>query len=282
MRPIMSRSIRLASAGAVILAAAGVVASVTVASGATTSAPGRNAAPAAKIPALSHQLCYTSTAKGFKIPPKAVLVNMFSPKGFGVAIGPAVANCNPVIKILPTGKIFPITYHPGHLACYTIKTAPQQLPPVVVNNQFGTAALNLSTPTALCLPTWKSLTGPPKEPANQPPFLDHFTCYPIISTNGKFSVPAVQLKDEFTKKPVRVKLKQQPTQFCVPTIKILPGQAPTKILHPGTFLTCFPVSKTPIKPKVFDLNQFGRAVVTIKQTSLLCLPSRQVKGTAKS
>ena len=82
MRPITSKSFRLVSVGAVLLAAAGVVASVTVASGAATPSAGAKVAPAARIPALSHQLCYTSTAKGFKIPRIAVLVNLFSPKGF--------------------------------------------------------------------------------------------------------------------------------------------------------------------------------------------------------
>jgi len=264
--------------GAAVLVAAGLLTGAAAALGATS-------APAAvKPPKLSHQLCYTSTAKGFlKIPQQGTvrLINSFSPNGFLPKVGPAVLNCNPVKKILPTGAVFPITYPVGHLACFVISNFPAQpTPATTVINQFGSATLLLRQPRLLCLPTWKSLTGPPKAPAVQPPFLDHFTCYPIVATRGKFTPPAVMLQDEFTSKPVNADVKAVPTLFCLPTVKIIGKLPPNPIVHPHGSLVCFPVSQTPIKPRVWDLNQFGRAVVTIHRTALLCLPSKVVPSTA--
>jgi hypothetical protein len=264
--------------GASVLVIAGLLTGAAGALGAT-SAPAAVKPP----PKLSHQLCYTSTAKGFlKIPkPGTVrLINRFSPNGFLPKVGPAVLNCNPVKKILPTGAVFPITYPAGHLACFGISGFPAQpAPATTVVNQFGTATLLLRQPKLLCLPTWKSLTGPPKAPTVQPPYLDHFTCYPIVATRGKFMPPAVMLQDEFTSKPVSVDVKAVPTQFCLPTVKIIGKLPPNPIVHPHGSLVCFPVGQTPIKPTVWDLNQFGRAVVTIHKTALLCLPSKIVPST---
>jgi hypothetical protein len=273
MRFSLSKSVWTVSAGAVAIVVAGIVTAATGASGATP------ATTPAKVPVLSHQLCYTAVAKGFKIPKQGTvrLINQLSPNGFLPKIGPAVLNCNPAEKILPSGKVFPITYPAGHLACYRIGGfAKQPTPDVAVANQFGKAVLGLKQPTLLCLPTWKSLTGPPKPGVVQPPGLDHFTCYPIARTNGKFVPPAVQLKDEFTKKPVRPDIRAVPTLFCIPTEKLRSvGGTVSKspIVHPKGSLVCFLVGPTPIKPQVFDLNQFGRAVVKIHKTALLCLPS---------
>jgi hypothetical protein len=261
-------------------------ASAVLVSAAALATASASAAPAAaKTPKLSHQLCYTSTTKGFSKMPKpgtVHLINQFSPNGFVPKIGAAVLNCNPVKKIVTTtGAVYPITYPVGHLACYTITGFPRQpTPATTILNQFGSATLILRQPTLLCLPTWKSLTGPPKAPSVQPPFLDHFTCYPIAATRGKFTPPPVLLQDEFAAKPVRPDIRQVPTLFCVPTMKLRVGSKPSPIVHPRGYLVCFPVGPTPIKPRVWDLNQFGRAVVTIRKTSLLCLPSKKVPGTA--
>jgi hypothetical protein len=269
--------------GQIMTITAASAALVSVAALATASA---SAAPAAlKPPKLSHQLCYASTTRGFSRMPgpgTVRLINQFSPNGFVPKIGPAVLNCNPVKKIvLPTKAVYPITYRAGHLACYTISGFPRQpTPPTTIVNQFGSATLIIRQPNLLCLPTWKSLTGPPKAPRVQPPFLDHFTCYPIVATRGKFVPPPVALQDEFTPKPVSADVRQVPTLFCVPTMKLRVGSQPSPIVHPHGYLVCFPVGPTPIKPRVWDLNQFGRAVVAIHKTSLLCLPSTKVPGTA--
>ena len=43
-------------------------------------------------------------------------------------------------------------------------------------------------------------------------------------------------------------------------------------------LLVFPVSKTPIVPKVWDENQFGTSPVTIKATKYLAVPSTKKIG----
>jgi hypothetical protein len=243
---------------------------VDAASGATTSG-----AATAKVPKLSHQLCYTATAKGFRIPSGVVISDALSPGGFVPKIGPAVLNCNPVIKtvMLATGKTktYPITYPAGHLACFSITEKKLPTRPIGVTNQFGTAVLTPGQPDLLCLPTWKSLTGPPKHSMSEPPYLDHFTCYPV-TTQGKFTVPPLTLQDEFSSKPVRPDVSPVPTQLCLVSKKTVNGKV-YKVVHPGWMLTCFPVGPTPIKNPVYDENQFGHAVVHIVKTRLLCLPT---------
>ena len=46
-----------------------------------------------------------------------------------------------------------------------------------------------------------------------------------------------------------------------------------KIVNPVLHLLCFGVTKTPIRPRVWDQNQFGMSAITINNTRLLCLPS---------
>src|SRR6516162_10245844 len=164
----MSRSLR-ASAGKLVMATAVVVLRIggTVASVATAS-PGR---AAANPPPVDHQLCYGVSATGSKIPSGIVLKNQFSPNGFKPKITKAVAHCNPVAKKLPSGKLFKINNPNAHLLCYQLTAATQPTPTVVVTNQFGSAKLTTGQPNLLCLPSWKSLTGPPHHAAPQPPRL---------------------------------------------------------------------------------------------------------------
>ena len=84
--------------------------------------------------------------------------------------------CNPVMKtIVKTKQVFKITNPRAHLVCFPM-TAPnaQPAPTVVVANQFGTATLQPGKPTGLCVPSWKSLTGPlhmkHEHPAGPQPF----------------------------------------------------------------------------------------------------------------
>jgi len=250
------------------LAIGGTAVGITAASGATARVPA-----ATKVPKLSHQLCYISAAKGFKIPSGVTLSDAFTPGGFVPKIGAAGLNCNPVQKtVQSTGKttVFPITYAAGHLACFSITEKKLKLPTFVsVANQFGTGMLFPGQPDWLCLPTWKSLVRPPHNKVAEPPYLDHFTCYPIKS-QGKFVVPPLILQDEFGKS--KPKVSNVPTQLCLVTRKAVHGKV-YKVVHPGGMLVCFPVGPTPIKNPVFDQNQFGNATIKIEKTSLLCLPS---------
>jgi hypothetical protein len=256
---------------------AAVAAAALVVGGSLAYSAGAAAAPHPRIPKLSHQLCYNATAKGFKIPATVTLYDRLSPHGFKPKIIAAVLHCNPVTKtvISATGgrTVYPITNAAAHLACFTIKEAKQPTPVVFVANQFGAGGLIPAQPTMLCLPSWKSLTGPPKMKAPQPPGLDHFVCYPVTATHAKFAVPSLTLQDEFAAKPVTTRVGSAPGLLCLPAKKVIAGAA-FGILHPNGSLVCFPVLKTPIRTPVYDQNQFGTATVTITKVRWLCLPSK--------
>ena len=66
-------------------------------------------------------------------------------------------------------------------------------------------------------------------------------------------------------------------ELCLPTEKIV-GKQVFKIINPTMHLLVFPVSKTPIVPKVWDENQFGTSPVTIKATKYLAVPSTKKIG----
>jgi hypothetical protein len=143
-----------------------------------------------------------------------------------------------------------------------------------VANQFGKARLTTAQPNLLCLPSWKNLTGPPGQPAPQPPGLDHFTCYPVALVPGTppFTPPSsVTLLDQFAQTPVPVTVLA-PKLLCVPTEKIVNGVT-TPITNPTAHLLCFKVTQTRFPPMVFDQNQFGTGQVDLLKTNLLCLPS---------
>ena len=223
---------------------------------------------------VDHQLCYTAAGK-YKIPPNIELFNQFSPKGFTPKVGPVAIHCNPVIKTLPTGQVFGVTNPAAHLLCFGISAAQQPTPEVVVTNQFGSGTLIPGQPNLLCLPSWKSLTGPPKQSAPQPPGLSHFTCYPVqevAGTAGYKPPPGIKLRDEFAKGPVAVRVSPIPQELCLPTKKIV-GKTTSPIVNAITHLLCFPVTKTPIVSPIWDKNQFGTAKLAVQLTKWLCVPS---------
>jgi len=255
----------------VMVATAGLALMGTI--GVLPSASASSHRPVVVVAKLDHQLCYTVTgSKGFRIPTGVVLRNQFNTTGFPVRIGRLVLHCNPVVKIIPGAK-FPALRPKAHLACFKITAPPQKLPQVNVTNQFGTADLAVGQPRLLCLPSWKGLLRPPRTTTAQPPGLGHFTCYPVKVTQGGYKVPkGIMLKDEFSSRPVPVKVSNVPVLLCVPTLKVIHRVIRSPYIN-RLHLLCFPVSKTPRKPVVFDKNQFGTALVRIGRTALLCLPS---------
>jgi hypothetical protein len=277
--PALSRRIgRLAAVFAVVIVSAGgAAAGVGVAS---ASPPPGHVLPTYQT---DHQLCYAAAASGpgIKLPPpgSVTLQNQFGsfvPSFNGP--GP-VQHCNPVEKILG-GQTFSITNPSAHLLCWKITAGTTKQPPVTVSNQFGSASLSLGSASQLCLPTWKSLTGPPKMTPRQPPGLSHYTCYPVTAvTSGQYKAPGFQLQDEFAANPVPARVTSfKPTQLCVPTTKTVVTATGTKVypIVPGALqLLCFRVTQTPRRTPVFDQNQFtGPGVrITIGSTLTLRLPS---------
>jgi hypothetical protein len=245
---------------------------------------GTGPAAAQQPPGLDHFLCYTATSPPSPVGkfkhPTVMLTNQFTPAGTpGIVtkVGAVSLHCNPVQKTITSTTpptVYPITNPNAHLLCFGI-TAQQPSMTVIVTNQFGQGELVTSSPTKLCLPTWKSLTGPPGKKPNQPPGLGHFTCYPVTyaATGPRFKPPAgVLLQDQFAPQPVTAKVGA-PELLCLPTQKTLASGKVFPIINPAAHLLCFGVSPTPIINPVFDQNQFGTNQVTIKPTKYLCLPS---------
>jgi hypothetical protein len=231
-------------------------------------------APARVPPGLDHFLCYAASPKnGVAIPPSVVLKNQFNRAGFKVApLQSPLQHCNPVKKTVGP-HVYPINNPDAHLLCYPVETPTQPPRLVKVSNQFGVADLKTGSPQGLCLPTWKSLSGPPNIQPNQPPGLDHFTCYPVQYADAtRFKHPTnVKVQDQFTTAPVKVTIGE-PVRLCLPTTKIV-GHAVFKAANPKAHLLCFQVSKTPHPPFVYDENQFGTDQILLQDTTVLCLPS---------
>jgi hypothetical protein len=259
-RVLRSATTKLAlSLGAVVFGTGAALAAMAGTSGGATAT-------------VDHQLCYTAVAKGFKIPTNVSLVNQFSPRGFTPKISAVQLHCNPVAKTLPTGQMFPITNPDAHLVCFKITATKQPTPTVIVTNQFGQATLVPGQPNLLCLPSWKSLTGPTHKKPSQPPGLDHFTCYPVTVSAGAYKPPPVLLQDQFSAAATKAQVTPVPAELCLPTQKTV-GTHVYRIINPTLHLLCFPVTPTPVVPKVFDQNQFGTATISIRQTKWLCVPS---------
>ena len=164
---ILSRAIPW-KIGVAILA--GCCLAAVILSGASAMATAK-ASATATAPPVDHQLCYAA-AGVFKVPTTGVgLYDQFNPNGFKPKISPkATSLCNPVIKtIVKTKQVFKVTNPRAHLVCFpmTAENA-QPSPTVVVANQFGIATLQPGKPTGLCVPSWKSLTGPLHHEAEHP------------------------------------------------------------------------------------------------------------------
>jgi hypothetical protein len=261
-----------------LMAAGGMAAGTAAAGTVTAQHRAQVAQQQPPPPPVDHQLCYNASGTQFTIPPGVRLINQFSPNGFTPVISSALTvHCNPVQKTVPSGQVTPITNPNAHLACYPIAVPTvQPTPTVVVTNQFGAATLAPAQPNLLCVPTWKSLTGPPAQTPATPPGLNHFTCYPVRVTSGGYAPPPVVLQDEFDPAPVSATVSPVPSELCLPTEKILPTGQVFPIINPTQHLLCYPVSPTPIIPLVWDQNQFGTSPVTISSTKWLCVPSTKV------
>ncbi len=233
------------------------------------------------VPTIDHFLCYSATSTAFSSPPSPQLENQFNMGGFSVTPVAVTEHCNPVQKKLPNRRVTPISNPVAHLLCWSITTSMIQ-PTFTVDefNQFGSAQLNSTTvppgqPTSLCLPTWKSLTGPPDQSPSQPPGLDHFTCYPVSYVRATPPFPDipkfVTLTDQFGEHFATV---GAPTQLCVPTQKTI-GSHVTPITDPTDNLLCFAVTlrRHGLHRTVFDQNQFGTGLVKVTNAETLCLPS---------
>ena len=262
--------------GVAILAGCCCLAAVIAGASAMATA---KAAAGGTPPPVDHQLCYAAAGL-FKVPTAGVkLFDQFNPNGFVPKINPHAAGiCNPVVKTLPTKRVFRVTNPRAHLVCFPLTAENAQLAPrVVVANQFGQATLQPGKPNGLCVPSWKSLTGPPNRKPNTPPNLNHFTCYPVTVVSGAYKPPTgLMLRDEFASANVKVTVNPVPKALCLPAKKTITTSAGTRIypmVNPAVHLLCYAVTKTPIRNPVYAENQFGSVTMKVASTRWLCLPS---------
>ncbi len=198
---------------------------------------------------LDHFLCYQVSSDQFT-PPVVDLTDQF---GVHDGVQPLSASshrawdnqlCNPVTKTLGvtpgavTGPTYGVSNPAAHLYCFTDNTGAQPAVDVSVQNQFGTAVLEVRRSTRLCLPSWKfdpnqnpsdplaaGSTAPTSwtDPNNLN--LNHFQCYAVKDAQrGDFSFKPhfVQLGDEFGTYTVAV---GPPRELCAPVIKQLVNAA---------------------------------------------------------
>ncbi len=244
-----------------------------------TSGPavaGSSAAP------LDHFLCYHATESGLKAPGGVQLKNILQPALFVPALGAASVHCNPANKSVPLA-LFTAKNPLAHLLCFN---ASYTYKPQIVNvaNQFGKGKLKVTGgPNSLCLPTWKDNIASPNTTPNQPPGLDHFTCYPVVpystSTYGFKAPSSVKVEDEFSAPNYVAEKIATANSLCVPTTKIVNGVPYAPQATDDLSLLCFPGASTPVWKVVFDQNQFGAAkVYPVNTREELCLPSTVTLG----
>jgi hypothetical protein len=125
--------------------------------------------------------------------------------------------------------------------------------------------------------------GPPNKRPNQPPGLDHFTCYGLTELPGSygFSIPpVVKVQDEFNAPKFTVIRVGTADTLCVPTTEVYKGNVYPPVTPQDLSLVCFPSSRTPYLKSFFDENRFGAGKVTPTSPATastpfeeLCLPS---------
>jgi hypothetical protein len=262
------------------IAAAGLATASVVLIGSSASSASRSVQHGTKAVPLDHFLCYAALGPNFANPTNVSLKNLLNPTPFSPKFVAVSAHCNPAIKRVTTSagtKTYKILHAYAHLLCWTIawQNRPQT---VILSNQFGKATMTAGSPTKVCLPTWKSKKGPPNKTPNQPPNLDHFTCYPLTLFNrsayGFKSPGGIKVGDEFSA-PKLVSVKAGlANQLCVPTTKYFQGAVYAPVSAADKSLVCFPINKTPFWKIAYDENQFGQAAVfPSAPPEELCLPS---------
>ncbi|MGB8703128.1 MAG: hypothetical protein WCD18_27230 [Thermosynechococcaceae cyanobacterium] len=142
----------------------------------------------------------------------------------------------------------------------TTTIAPPPTRVVQVENQFGIKKLEVFSPVLLAVPTRKLPHPTPKD-------LDHFKCY---RAKGSAINVKVDLKDQFQSQKSAAVLN--PYLLCNPVVKIH-NRVTTPILHPEAHLVCYKITIQPFVTRRQVVNQFGAAVLPMKDADTLCVPS---------
>lgn len=274
------RRLQLGRTALVGIAAVAIASASVIVIGSSVSSASSPVPNGTKAVPLDHFLCYAALGPNFAVPTNVSLKNILNPTPFSPKFVAVAAHCNPAIKKVTTSagtKTYKVQHPYAHLLCWTIvwQNKPQT---VNLTNQFGKASMTVGSPTKACLPTWKAKKGPPNKKPDQPPNLDHFTCYPLTLLTAsayKFRSPgSIKVEDEFSS-PKFVAVKPGiANQLCVPTTKYYQGAVYAPVSAADKSLVCFPVNKTPFWKVAYDENQFGQAAIfPSAPPEELCLPS---------
>ena len=214
---------------------------------------------------------HLASGTGFKVPPAVTLKNALNPACSPMpAIGKVALHCNPVAKTLPTGKIFPITNPAAHLAVLW-PSPPRRSPrrPQPGRHQPVRHRRRDHQPARypLCLPSWRTLTGPPHRDARAAAGPRPLHLLPGEDQPGRLQPAPCAAGIEFTSKPVSARVSAVPAELCMPTEKIVAGTT-FPIIHPAGSLLCFPVTATPpppgrIRPEPVRHRQAGHKAHTL-------------------
>jgi hypothetical protein len=219
-------------------------------------------------------MCYI--AKGvFKVTSSVTLHNQFTPSGFAATVQrQSEWHCNPVKTTLQTAggpEVFGVAHPAVHFACSSYTGNWQPLL-VQAANEYGSANLSLQGTGPYCIPSWKSLTGPPGKTPKAPSGMSHFACYGIKSVvSGSYATPVITMKDEFDKTAIKEQIGL-PSFICMPSAAH-EGSAFYPINNSAGLL-CLGAVETRHPATVWDENEFGTAKMTISKTvQELCVPS---------
>ena len=177
----------------------------------------------------------------------------------------AVRLCNPVEKI-HRRRVFPIPDRTAHLTLYLAPT--DNVTPtrrVVFANQFGRGRLLTFNPIILATPTQKNNEGFSER-------LDHYKCYRAY---GPAANAVVTLKDQFgVAEQVQV---GRPLLFCNPTRKIHDTVGTVfPVNNAIDHLVCYQTERRPFEKDVTTLDQFGAHRLRLRESDLLCAPTRKL------
>jgi hypothetical protein len=232
----------------------------------------RRAAASQPAGPLDHYTCYPVTSTTPFTSVTVGLRDQFDTAGAGPRATQVLAVqslCAPTSKTVAGQPPTPVNNPEAHLVCHTIKDVSGQpfVPHTVrVFNQFSPTAgavLKVTAISTLCLPSLKSLQGPP---TGSPPQISHYKCYAVSQTSPRF-VPRtdVSLSDQFgTSHPVVF----SPIRLCNPVEKTVGGTVYPIITQ--EHLVCYP-----IKIRAFILQQLASLTLLDKMGRTLCLPSQK-------
>jgi hypothetical protein len=246
----------LRRAGFVLLVAGGISLALLLTS---TGQSAAHRAVATQPAPLDHYTCYPASSSPAFPTTTVSLVDQFETKS--TLVMGVQSLC------APTSKNGGAVNRPSaHLVCHKIQDAPGQAPfqpvNVAITNQFtptgAQTVLHVTASSSLCLPSLKSLRGPPSSTAPLPQ-ISHYKCYLAKQTSPTFTPIVVSLKDQFgTSKPTAF----SPTRLCNPVSKN-GGEIFTQ-----EHLVCYP-----IRIVAFIRHQLASLKLTDTMGRTLCLPS---------